>query len=102
MIQAATHTNTNNEVDVFSDAHLMSVVDAKHFIDDAYAKRDRLRALTKLIREHGCVNDVNGVTCIHKAYFNEAFKEYRQAHKWAVRAYNKCMADISKTKSRYY
>ena len=95
------YTYKRQSIDVFADDYCMSAVDAKYFIDDAYAKRDRLRDLTKKVREHGCSNGIDGVVCIHMAHYKMAYEDYRKAQKLSVQAFKKCMADINKFKYSY-
>ena len=71
----------------------MDFCTAKHYIDDAYEKRRIARKAIKIVRECGFEGHM-----LQTSYFcavaKQAIKDYRMAQKLAVRAYNKCMAEI--------
>jgi hypothetical protein len=82
--------------DPFSANTCMDFCTAKSYIDDAYEKRRIARKAIKIVRECGFEGHM-----LQTSYFcavaKQAIKDYRTAQKLAVRAYNKCMAEIKST-----
>jgi len=68
---------------VFDNNHIMSFLEAKSFIEEAYNKREKVRHSIRYIRRN-------------RGDISLMWVEYRKAQKLCVSAYYKCLNDIKK------
>lgn len=90
----------NKAYNPFSAGAHMDICMAKSYIDDAWEKRRIARKALKFVRECGLEGHMLQ-TSYFCGVFKQALKEYRKAQKLSIAAYNKCMADLKNSSSRY-